>query len=180
MLLFQNALRQRAWGVAREHRHDTLDDDRSAIELRCHQVHRHSTDLHAMLDRLSLSLESWERRKQRWMNVENAVGERVDERCADQTHETGETHEANISGAQLVREGLIVGFARWRRSVRKADGLETCMPRALEAARILSIRDDDRYRSVERADRDCIDQRLQIAAATRDEDAKPAVHRTFE
>jgi hypothetical protein len=47
---------------------------------------------------------------------------------------------------------------------------------ALERTGSLDIGDDDRNRCVEALLRDCIDQRLQVAATAGDEDTEPAIH----
>ena len=46
----------------------------------------------------------------------------------------------------------------------------------LEAGRILAIRDDDGDRGNQPAGRDRVDERLEVAAAPRNEDAESPVH----
>ena len=53
------------------------------------------------------------------------------------------------------------------------------LPRSIEPGRIRPIRDDDSDRGVEAAVADGVDQRLQIAATPRDQDAKAPVHVRF-
>ena len=57
-----------------------------------------------------------------------------------------------------------------------AERLDAGLPRALEPRRVLAIRDDDRDRRVEAPVADRVDERLEVAAASRDEDAKAPVH----
>jgi hypothetical protein len=49
-------------------------------------------------------------------------------------------------------------------------------PRPIEPCRIAPIRDDDGDRRLEATVADGVDQRLQIAAAPRDQDAEAPVH----
>ena len=53
--------------------------------------------------------------------------------------------------------------------------LDARLTRALEPAGVVLIRDDDRNRRVEPPLADRVDQRLQVAAAPRDQYAEPAV-----
>lgn len=64
MFLDQNARRHGSLGVVVEHWDRPLHDDRSAIQLLGDEVHSGTGNLHAMLQRLSLSIQSWERRKE--------------------------------------------------------------------------------------------------------------------
>ena len=66
--------------VVIEHRHGRLQDDRTAVELCRHEVHGRTAHPDAMLERLALRVETGERGKQRGVDVQNAIGERIEER----------------------------------------------------------------------------------------------------
>ena len=50
------------------------------------------------------------------------------------------------------------------------------LSRAFEPGRVSAVRDDDRNRRVEAPVANGVDQRLEVAAAPRDQDAKAPVH----
>ena len=61
--------------VVLEHRHRRLQDDRTVVELACHEVHGRAGDADAVLERLPLRVEAGKRRQQRRMDVEDAMRE---------------------------------------------------------------------------------------------------------
>ena len=102
MFLDQNARGEGVGRVLVVDRHDGLEHDRASIELRGNDVHGGTTDLDAVVPRLGLPVEPGEGRQERWMDVEDAVRERLDERCAQQPHETSEAHERDVAFLELV------------------------------------------------------------------------------
>ena len=60
-------------------------------------------DLDAVLERLPLGVEPGKRGKQRRVDVEDAVGKRVDERRPEQAHEPGQADQIDATLAQLAR-----------------------------------------------------------------------------
>ena len=76
MLFEQDARRQRIDRVVGEHRDRGLNDDRPAVQFRRHQVDRRARDAHAMRERLSLRIESRERREQRRVDIQDPIGKR--------------------------------------------------------------------------------------------------------
>ena len=101
MLLLEDAGRQGIGGITRHDRHRALDDDGPAIELRGHEMNGHAAHLHAMLDRLLLRIESRERRKQRWMDVQDAIRKGLEQRCLDHPHVAGEYDQFDSYNADL-------------------------------------------------------------------------------
>ena len=98
-------------------RHGGLRDDRSAVELAGDEVHRHAGDLHAVRQRLLRRVHAWERRQQRRMDVENRVGIRVEERLAEQPHESRQADERDAMRVELRDEGALEELARRERAV---------------------------------------------------------------
>jgi hypothetical protein len=84
VFLDQDPRRQRVDRVIVVDRHGGLQHDRSAIEFERHQVHGCAGDFHAVRERLLLRIGAGKGRQQRGMDVEDRVGEGVDERRADQ------------------------------------------------------------------------------------------------
>jgi len=125
MLLAEDARRQRLGGVVIAHWHGSLDDDGTAIELRRDEMHGHAGDLHAILDRLALSVYSRERGEERRMDVENGVRKGVDERRPNAPHEAGQAHQTHVARLQLTDELAVVIVARRPAAVIDVNGLET-------------------------------------------------------
>ena len=106
-----------------------------------------------------------------------AFGKRLEQRRADEPHEAGEADQADVARLQLARQRPIVVVAR--RPIRDGsmtDRLDAGLPRALEPGGIRAVRDHDRDRGVEAPVANGVDERLEVAAAPRDQDAKAPVH----
>ena len=177
MLLDEDPRAQRVGRISVEHRHRPLNDDRSAIELRRHQVHGHAADLDAVLERLALRVDARKRRQQRRVDVQDGVRKRLEERRADQPHVAGQADEPDIARLQLARQRAIVA----RRATAIRDGrcrrvsMPACRARSSPAA---SARFEMTTAIVasRRPSRIGVDERLEIAAAARDQHAEAPVH----
>jgi hypothetical protein len=110
------------------------------------------------------------------MDVENGVRERAQERRADKPHVAGQAHESDVARLELARHRPIVLVARPEFAMIDAERLDTGLPRARETRRVSAIRDDHRNRRLEAPVANGVDQRLKVAAAPRDQDAKATVH----
>src|SRR4029077_10088704 len=115
---------QRVGGVTGNNRHCALDDNGAAIELCRHEMDGHAAHFYAVVDRLLLGVEPRERGQQRWMDVEDAVGERLDERHTDQAHEAGEADEPDVTGAQLPYESAVICVAGRKGAMRETNRLD--------------------------------------------------------
>jgi hypothetical protein len=165
VFLDQNPRRQRVSRVVIQHRNGALHDNRPAVQLRGDQMNGHTTGLHAMLNCLTLSVDPGKRWKQRWVNVQNRIGERFEERQADEAHIPCEAYEADVACAKLPNDGSIVLIARGNGAVRKANRVNAGEASALEPGGILAIGNDDGDCRVEAAVTRGVDERLQIASA---------------
>jgi len=90
--------------------------------------------------------------------------ERLDERRADQPHEPGKAHQADVVRAQLGRERAIERVARRKLAVTDATRFEPRVPGAVEARRVGAVRNHDRDARIERPLLHRVDDRLEIAA----------------
>ena len=111
MLLDEDPRRQRLDRVIVEHRHGGLQDDRTVVELGCHQMHGRARDAHAVFERLPLRVESGKRRQQRRMDIQDAVREGLEQRSAHQTHEAGQADQIDGSVRGADRRARVVGVA---------------------------------------------------------------------
>ena len=64
MLLLEYSRRQRFHGIVITHVYCSLGNDRTMIQLFIHKVHGASADLHTLLQRLPLGVQSWKRGKE--------------------------------------------------------------------------------------------------------------------
>jgi hypothetical protein len=76
VLLVQDARGETLGGVLVEHRNHALQDDCAVVDGLIHEVNGASGHLGAELERLGLHIESGKRGQKRWMDVQDAVGER--------------------------------------------------------------------------------------------------------
>ena len=136
----------------------------------------HAADLYSVVDRLLLGVESRERGQQRRMDVEDAVGERLDERRTDEAHEAGQADKPDVAGAQLLDESAVICVAGRKGAMRETYRLDLGRPRSIQSSGILAVGNDDRNRRVQVADGNRVNQRLEIAATTGDENPETPVH----
>ena len=112
------------------------------------------------------------------MDVEDAVGKRLEQRRADQPHESGEADQVDAAGAQRVGERR--DRRRRGRDSRADRDTRVSMPAARARARpggVGRFEIDDAIVASSAPRRDRVDDRLQIAAAAGDQDAEPAASR---
>ena len=166
MLFDQDACGERLRGVVVAHGHRGLQHDGAVIEPRGHQVDGRAGDLHAVLERLPLGIDAGERRQQRGVDVENGVRKRLEKRCSDEPHETGETHERDVTREELARQRTVEGLAARKRPVIDDQCVDAGRARAIEAAGIRAIRDDGGDPRGQPRFIDGVDEGLEIAAST--------------
>ncbi len=111
------------------------------------------------------------------MNVQNTVGKRLDKGTAQQPHEPGQTDQPDVAAAELGDQRLVIRLARRVGSVLQHHGLDARPARPRETTRVHRVGDDHRNGRQEPTGSHRIDNRLQVAAATGDEDAESSVHR---
>ena len=100
-------------------------------------------------------------------------GKRRDEAGTDPAHESCQADDVDRVRAQLVDERAVVVVARGPAAMIEDGRLDAGLAGAIEAAGAGDVRDDDGNRGVEPSVGDGVDERLQVAAAARDQDAEP-------
>ena len=113
------------------------------------------------------------------MDVQNGLWIRLEERCADQSHVTSQTDEADITRAELSGNSPLVVVAGCCCPMIDAECIDAGASRNLQTASVGAIRNHDSNDGIQPPIADGIDERLKIAASARDENAKPAVHSRF-
>ena len=112
MLHRQDAVRQRVARVVVEHRNRALQDDWSAVELGRHEVDGHATHLYPVLNRLMLGIHAGKGRQKGRMNIQNPIGERVEQHATNRgacslldkpaRHHAPSAHEESQHRSRLV------------------------------------------------------------------------------
>jgi len=165
--------RERLDGIVVHDRHGRLENDWPAVQLRGHQMNGGSADTHAVLERLALRLETRKCGQERRVHVKDPVGERIDQRLADEPHETGKADQIHRARLEQIGQRAIV-----RRSIpilarAEVRGLDTCRTGAQQTSGIRPVRNDNGHAGLQRAAADGVDDRLEVASAARDEHAQP-------
>ena len=96
MFFFQNSFGQGRVSIAVFHFDDGLQDDRAGVEIFVDEMDGATGEFYAVFESLPLRFESGERRQQRRMNIQNAIGERGDEIGREQTHVACEADEIDF------------------------------------------------------------------------------------
>ncbi len=171
MLLDENARGERVAGVIVGDRYGSLHDDGPAVQLPGHEVNRRSAHAHSMVERLPLCINTGEGWEQRWMNVQDRVPVGIEQPRSDEPHEAGEADQRHPSIPQGARQCRIVVLAGSESPVIEDDRLDPCGLRARQAACIRLVGNNDGDGRVEASIRNRVDESLQVAPATGDEDA---------
>ena len=106
------------------------------------------------------------------MNVQNRLGKGFQQFRPNQAHEPCKADERHLSRTEFLRDRRVVVGSRGVGAVVKDEGLDPGITRALQAGGVSLVGNHDRNRRVERSVANRVDQRLQIAATTRDEDSE--------
>ena len=93
MLLFEYPRRETLDSIILEHGHGALRDYWTTIKRLVNKVDCAATDFHTMIERLSLRVQSGERRQKTRMNVHYPVPERLDKAWRQQPHVTRKTNK---------------------------------------------------------------------------------------
>ena len=173
MLLLEDPRGQRLHRVVVFHRHRALEQDWTAVQLPGDEVDGRAADLHAVVERLALRVHAGKGRQQRWVDVQDGVGERLEQRRADEPHETRKANEDGTARPQFLDEPPIVVVARGELAMVDDEGFDSGLGGAREAGRRRLVRDHDRNPRAKLTVGDGVDQRLQVAAAARDENTEP-------
>src|SRR5439155_8047141 len=120
-------------------------------------------------ERLALRIESWKSRQKRRVDVQDAVGKRLEQRMPHEPHEAGKTDQVHVSRAQNVHDRAIVKVAARVVPRIQAERLDAGLARPDQPLRVGSIRDDDGDRGLEATVRYGVDDRLEIRSAARNQ-----------
>ncbi len=175
MLLDKDARGESFRRVGVENGHRGLQHDGSRVEVAVDEMNGGAAHLHAVLPRLVLRLEPGEGGQQRRVDVQDGVGKGGDEHRAEKAHEAGQAHEADITGPKFLDEPAIVVLTTREIAMAQAQRLDARVSRPIESGRIRPVGDDDGNARSQAPVGDGPDDRLQGAAAARDQNAEGAI-----
>ena len=176
VFLDQDPRCQRLGRVIVLHRYGGLRDDRPGIELAVDEMHGRAAHLDAVSERLRCaSTPGNDGRSDGWI-LRMRVREGVEQRRADEAHEPGKAHQRRRRASfQRARNGGIEGIAIGKVAMIDDERFDPGGPGAIETAASALFEITTAMRA-ERPSADRIDERLQVAAASRDQDADRGRH----
>jgi hypothetical protein len=176
MLLFQDALGKGVFVVGVEDRDGGLQDDGTGVEIFVDEVDGAAGEFYAVFESLALRFESWKRRKERWVDIENAIGERGDEVGREQAHVSGEADEIDFGFVERGDDLAVEGFALEAFGGDDAGG-QAAFFGAFDAGGAFAIAEDNGDFGVGDAGGvDAVGKRDKVGATTAQEDADATVH----
>ena len=178
VLLDKDPRGERIHGVVIENRHGRLQHNRSPIEVCGHQMHGRASHPDTVFERLALCVQAWERRQQRRVNIENALGKRIEQGRPDEAHEARQADQADIAGSEHVHEGAIPGVPVAVIARAEMDGFDACIARPAQPWRLSPVGDDNRDRRVKPPNLHSVDDRLEVRSQAGDQDPQAAIHGT--
>lgn len=111
------------------------------------------------------------------MDVQNAIGKRVQERSTQQAHEPGQADERDVTCGELVDQGLLEALARGERTMIQGQRRNARRPRAFQSRRIRPVGNDHLNLRLEPPVVDGVNERLQVRSAPGYENGDPAASR---
>ena len=112
------------------------------IQMLIHKVHGAAAELHTVLERLPLRLQSWERGQQGRMNVENFSRKLLHEPGREQAEISGENDQLDSGLAQRLDDGAVM-LQALASLAGKHQGGQAARLGGSDAARVLAVADDD-------------------------------------
>ena len=170
VLHLADSLGERVHRVTVHHGHGLLQDRRAGVHLLLGEVHGDAGEPHAPPQRLLDRVHPRERREQGWVEVDDPVGEAVEELAGQDARPAGKDDEVgggrgHDAGELAVALGALA--AGHRHDLRRDPGRRRPLERHGVRARAHDLRDLDGPAGLV----DRVDQRLQVAAAARHQHA---------
>src|SRR6267154_1753299 len=111
MLLFENRFGEGGFRIFVEYGNSGLHDDRAGVEILVNEVDRAAGEFYAIFEGLALRFQARERRKQRRVNIQDAIRKFGDEIGREQAHVPGEADELDSVLGEDGGHLTIVDFA---------------------------------------------------------------------
>jgi hypothetical protein len=173
MFLDEDPSRQGFNAVALENGNGGLQDDRAIVEPGRHEMDGGAGHADTVLECLTLRLEARERRQQRRMNVEDAIGKCLEQLRSNPPHIPGKANQTDSARAKDLDDSTIVRIAIGVVGWHKAYRLDAGVASPFKPWSIRTIRNNDRNHGIELSGGNRVEDRLQVAAASRDKNCDP-------
>lgn len=176
VLAMQDALGQTFFGVVREDWYSGLGQDGSGVRTSVDKMHGAAGNSSAISERGGLRIHAGERWQQRWMDVDHAVWERIEQHGRDDAHEPCEHNPGHAVLTKSFDHRCIKGLPRCvvlmvHDTRRHARCFGSCEP--LYAG---PIGDHEAHARIEVPLGDGIENRLEIGSAAGNEDTEVERH----
>jgi len=146
-----------------------LYDDGALITLLIDEVNCTARKSNPGLHCLALHMESWKCREQRGVDVHDSVRKGVDKISGEKTHETGQDDQLHLSDLESFNQVLIKGLTRREFTMVDYFGRDSMLLGPNQTIGIRAITDHHTNLGIELLFLNGIDDRLEIAAVTRDQ-----------
>lgn len=161
---------ERLDGVLGPHGQPVLQHGGAGVEFRCDHVHRGAVPAVAGLEHSAVRVKTRVAREQGRVNVEDAALAALDERGAQDAHEAREHEQVRPVRRQDRREFLVVLGPVLAAHGAEMPSIDARRPCSLEPARVGATTDDGDDLGPQLAGASGVDEGLQIAALTRNQD----------
>src|SRR5258708_16830854 len=176
VLFFQNAGAESFFGAVVFDRNDRLHDDRISVEILVEKMKGAAGEFYSVVKGLLLRFQPGKRRKQRRMNIQNALRKSRHEKWRKQSHIPGKADEIDLRFAQRRDYQTIVSFA-FQALGRYDAGGQSAGTGAIDSWSAVAIAEHQSDFRVGNAARgNTIGQRLKIGAAAAQEHANAFGH----
>jgi hypothetical protein len=161
VFLLENSGRQFFDRITLQNRDDGLKDDGTAIQRLIHKVHRAAAEFHSMFESLILDIQSRKRRQKRRVNVQDGMGEGLDQDRAEHSHESGQANQVDLAVPKQIDCSLIEFLSRTPCSWNE-HGIQPTPSGLCQTGSGFLVTDDDCDFSFQRSIRDVIGNRLEV------------------
>ena len=169
--------RKRVRVVRIENGDGSLEQDGAGVGTFVDQVHRATGELHPVLERLSLRVDTRKSRQQCRVNVHDPVRKGGQHRSGQYAHEPGEDDPRHAVRAQCLRQCGIERFPVFVVTMRNRPGFDAGVPRAFQCWRAGLVRYDYLDGRIETPVGNGVRDRGEVRSGSRDEDAEGKGHR---
>jgi hypothetical protein len=111
VFLVQDFFRERGFGVIVGYGNDGLEDDGAGIEIFVDEVDGATGEFYAVIESLALGFEAGEGWQERGMDIEDAIGESLDEVGREEAHVAGQTDQIDFVFVEGGYDLAVEGFA---------------------------------------------------------------------
>ena len=174
MLDIEHAIGEHLGGIAIQHRHTALGNDRAVVEHRRDEMHGAAMGAHPCGNRLRMGVQTRKSRQQRRMNVDHAPGIPLDESRREHAHEACKQHIIGLVTVHFLRQRSVERVAAGELPMIKRRRGNTLRPRPIQPRRVKTAGDDGGDRGRPALFAAGLGHALHVAAPPRNQDDEAA------